>query len=218
MSKRAGFLAAIALSVAAGFAAPASAATVHAVAVDWANNGAVGSSNGRNNPLNALGAADGRFLSLGLTAANGSNPGFAVFDFGQTFTGPGIVVETTFNCSFDGDTCRGHREQVEVWVGDSYAFGSHDFTAVTGGFTRLSEMIGNAEAQNVGASFAFSGSFRYLALVDRSALLQGGSVDGFDVDAVGVTPAPAPVPIPAALPLMAAALGALGLAARRRTA
>ncbi|MCM8814064.1 MAG: hypothetical protein NC924_09065, partial [Candidatus Omnitrophica bacterium] len=50
---------------------------------DRANNGAVGSSNGRNRPSNALGAPDGKFPSLGRTAADGSNPGPAVFDVGR---------------------------------------------------------------------------------------------------------------------------------------
>jgi hypothetical protein len=192
----------------------ANAASVHyATAIDWSNNGTVGSSNGRNVAANALGAPDGRFLSLGLTARNGSNPGFAVFDFGQVFTGPGFVFETTFRCSVSGATCAGHREQVEVWLGTDYAFGSNDLSDVLDDFTRLPDLIGNAEAQG-GASFQFDGSFRYLALVDRSGVLRNGSVDGFDVDAIGVTP----VPVPAALPLMAAALAGLGLVARRRRA
>jgi hypothetical protein len=196
------------------FSGVASAATVnYAVAVDWKNNGTVGSSDSRNVSSNALGAPDGRFLSLGLTRADGSNPGFAVFDFGKVFTGPGFVFETTFSCSVSGATCLGHREQVEVWLGTDYVFGSNNLADVLDDFTRLPDLIGNADAQG-GATFAFSGSFRYLALIDRSGELGSRSVDGFDVDAIGV----APVPVPAALPLMAAALGALGLVARRRRA
>jgi hypothetical protein len=194
--------------------AGAQAATVHyATAIDWTNNGTVGTANNRNNPVNALGAPNGKFLSLGLTSSTGANPGFAVFDFGKVFTGPGFVFETTFNCAVSGQTCAGHREQVEVWVGTDYAFGSNDIADVFDDFTKLPGLIGNADAQG-GASFMFSGAFRYLALVDRSGALNAGSVDGFDVDAVGV----APVPVPAALPLMAAALGALGFVARRRRA
>jgi hypothetical protein len=206
--------AAVAFAMVGG--ASANAATVYAVGVDWSNNGTVGSSNRRNIPTNALGAPDGKFLSLGLTAADGSNPGFAVFDFGQVFTGPGVVIETTFGCRVSGATCAGHREQVEVWVGSDYEFGTHDSAAITGGFTRLDGLLGNADAQNGGAAFTFTGAFRYLALVDRSGVLRGGSIDGFDVDAVGVTPAPAP--LPAALPMLGAALCGLALMSRRRKA
>lgn len=213
---------AVALAVAIAFAAPASAASyTYATAVDWVNNGTVGASNNRNNPLNALGAPDGKFLSLGLTIGNasspyGSNPGFAVFDFGTMFSGSGIVVETTFNCG-GGAVCASHKEQIEVRFGTDYNFGSHDF-ADLGDFMIGEELITNGSAQGDGKIFTIaSGPFRYLALIDRSRELGRSSIDGFDVDSVGVVGVSA-VPLPAALPLLAAGLGVMALFGRRRTA
>lgn len=206
--------------VAIAVAAPAGAVTyTYATAVDWVNNGTVGTANNRNVPANALGAPNGSFLSLGLTkpvGANpyGSNPGFAVFDFGSVFSGSGIVVETTFGCSGTGSVCTNYKEQVEVRFGLDYAFGTHDFADLAD-FTTGASLIGNADAQGTGKVFTIAGGpFRYLALIDRSRELGTVSTDGFDVDAVGVTA----VPVPAALPMLAAGLGVLSLLGRRRRA
>jgi len=198
--------------IAASLSTAADAATLtFATAVDWANNGTVGSANNRNVAANALGAPDGAFLSLGLTSA--ASTGFAVFDFGGRFTTQGVVVETTFGCV--GPTpCSHHPERVEILAGDDYAFGGHDLLDLAD-FTSLGFLDnGDAQLSGGGAAFAIGGTFRYLALIDRSAQRGTTSTDGFDVDAVGVTLAP--VPVPAALPLMAAGLAGLAIAGRRR--
>lgn len=215
-----GFLGlAAASAIAVAVAAPASAATyTYATAVDWKNNGTVGTSNSRNVASNALGAPNGKFLSLGLTIGNdssvyGATPGFAVFDFGTVFDGQGIVIETTFNCG-TGEVCSGHKEQVEVRFGNDYNFGSHDFADLAD-FTVGAALITNGDAQTPGKAFTIAnGPFRYLALIDRSRELGNSSLDGFDVESVGVTA----VPLPAALPLLAAGLGFMGLMGRRRRA
>jgi len=193
--------------------ATADAATLFATGVDWQNNGTNGGSHNRDNPVNALGATDGTFLALGLSGPN--NPGFAVFTFGQQFTGPSSVVEVTFNCRHQTDGSCSYREAVDVYVGNDYAFGSHDYSDLSD-FTRIGTIM-NGDAQS-GGSLSFAGSYTYLALVDVSAYVfaRTPSVDGFDVDSVSVTATDdlSPVPVPAAAFLMAPALA--GMALRRR--
>lgn len=73
--------------VAAGIAAPASAATVYAT--DVAASLAQPVAPSRSNPDAALGDADGKFLSLGLGGA-------AEFSFGSKFSGEIKIYETTY--------------------------------------------------------------------------------------------------------------------------
>ena len=192
----------------------ASAATVFATAVDWSNNGTVGGANDRDDASNALGAPDGDFLALGLTNADGSNPGFAVFAFdGQTFGGGDASVwELTFNCTPRQDGSCTYPESIDVYYGTDYAFGSHDFADLSD-FT-LAGTIFNADAQG-GASLVIPGTFTYIALVDSTLANFGTSpsTDGFDVDSLGVNP----VPVPGAALLFAPAIAG-GLIARRRRA
>lgn len=198
----------------------AQAATIYASAIDWENNGTVGSSNGRNIETNALGAPDGSFLSLGLTNSDGSNPGFAVFAFADLILGASeaSVWEVTFNCSPRQDGACTYPESVEVWFGDDYDFGSHDFSDLSD-FTLAGELF-NADSQS-GESLTIGVGFTYLALVDTSArnFPGGPSVDGFDVDAVGVRLVGGdimdPVPLPAAAFLFLPALAA-GMLRKRR--
>lgn len=197
-------------------------AVTYATAVDWANNGTVPA--GRDNPNAALGAPDGSFLSLGLTNADGSNPGFAVFTFGGLVSGSNAltVVETTFVCNSAVGGCENHFEEVEVLIGqaDEYTFGSHDFSDLSD-FVSLG-FLGNADAQG-GASLIINSPFTFIAFVDRSvagAIGEGigfanQSRDGFDIESIALSI----VPVPASLALMLTALGGLGyLAARRRAA
>lgn len=168
----------------------AQAATIYATGVDWSNNGTVGSSNDRNNPLNALGEPDGMFLSLGLG-------GQADFTFGQSFTGPGESYEITFG------NRAGYFESAEVFAG------------VGGSFSKIGD-IDNASA--AGFVFNFAGVFDTLRLVDTSPNVAGR--DGYDVDAVGVTSVPnpgaTPVPLPASALLLGAGVAGLGALRRRK--
>jgi hypothetical protein len=200
---------------------PAHADLIYATDVDWQNNGTVGSANDRNDSSNGLGATDGEFFSLGLTddvgniaagdPTSGTNPGFAVFAFGQTFKKEGMVYEVTFGCEADGDSCGNHPEQVQIFAGNDYVFGSNDITDLAD-FTRVGE-LGNATAQS-GGGVTFNGPFTYLALIDTSKAVGSESFDGFDVDSVGVQP----VPAPATLGLLGAGLLGLGGLARWRKA
>ncbi|QIE41780.1 hypothetical protein [Meridianimarinicoccus aquatilis] len=169
----------------------ASAATLYATDIVWTNNGTVGSSNDRDNPLNALGAPDGKFMALGLG-------GFADFTFGETFTGPGASYEVTFGKR------EGYLETAEVFVG------------ANGSFTSIGAID---NASSAGFVFSFSGVFDTLRLLDTTPG-SSPSTDGYDVDAVSVTsysgpnPSPAPVPLPA--PALMLGAGLLGLGAVRK--
>ena len=76
----------IAAGIAAASVSSASAATTYATLVDYNTVGTIAAD--RKVTSNALGAPDGKFLSLELG-------GWAVFSFGTSFTGPSVVVEVT---------------------------------------------------------------------------------------------------------------------------
>ena len=190
----------------------ASAATVFATAVDWSNDGTVGGANDRDDASNALGAPDGDFLTLGLTNADGTNPGFAVFAFdGLTFgQSDATLWEITFNCRPNAGGACNMPEAVDVYYGTGYAFGGGDFADLAD-FT-LAGTIFNGDAQG-GASLIIPGTFTYIALVDSTLANFPGSSsgDGFEGNALGVNPAP----VPGAALLFAPAIAG-GLIARRR--
>lgn len=146
--------------------------------------------------VNAATAAGGDFYSMG-------QGGLVVADFGSLLTGTISVFETTFFCPVIGAVCGGHEETLEILVSDSYA-GGFDLT----GFTSLGS-IGNADAQT-GAE-VFASGFRYVALIDTTTP-GGASFDGFDLDAVLVTP----VPLPSIALLLISGMGGLAYVARRK--
>lgn len=193
------FLALVA-SLAMALPVLAGAATITATdATAFAGKGVVGD---RGAAGNALGVADGKFLSLGLGGA-------AVFSFGQAFTGPISVLEVTYNRV-------GYLETARVFAGNLFAAGTSAFRMAD--FTEIGT-IGNAAPV---ATLSFTGTYRYLALLDTSPRRAGR--DGYDVDSITVsggpaaTIAPAPVPLPASALLLALGIGAFGAARRWRKA
>lgn len=189
------------------------AGIIYATAVDWVNNGTTYSANDRDNPLNALGAPDGAFLSLGLTPDQNiltDNAGFAVFSFGQTFSGNISLWEITFNCVLGGIVCDIWPEAVDVYVGQSYNFGSHDIDDVLDDFQRIGQVT-NGVAQ-YGTELSITDNFTYLALIDVSEQFNGPSSEGWDVDAIGVTA----VPEPSSLSLFGLSFIILCVSAKRR--
>ena len=153
---------------------------------------------GRNDPNNAIAGPDGAFFSLGLG-------GLAVFDFGALLSGAISLSEVTFDCKSGGPECQGHAESVEIRISDTY-----QYDLDVAGFTSLG-VIGNAEAQ--GAKSVMGSGFRYVALIDVSPQ-DGGSFDGFDIDALSVIPIPLPLPGM----LLASALFGVVILRRKRVA
>lgn len=113
--------------------------------------------------------------------------GSAIFSFGTVFAGPIRVVEITFG---NRDN---HEEIVDVFAG------------YLGNFTFVGSIINTNQINFLN----FSGFFDQLKLVDNSPVVAGR--DGFDIDAIGVSP----IPLPAGGLLLLTALGA-GAALRRR--
>lgn len=146
----------------------------------------------RDNTANALGAADGDFFSIG-------QGGIALFGFDTLFGDEAQLVEVT------NTTRSTYIEKLEIYVGRvaDYTLGSFDLSVFT-----LVGTITNAAATSV-VSLPF-GSFDVLAIKDVSAVVAGR--DGWDVDAIGVTP----VPLPAGGLLLVGALGGLAALRRRR--
>lgn len=136
---------------------------------------------GRSNADAALGAEDGSFVSLGFG-------GSIVLGFSQPFRAIGNVFEVTFN-----NKSR-HKESADI-------FGSADGVV----WVLLASL-----KNHISTSFSAAGIFTQLKIVDTSNK-NGASFDGFDVDAVSVSP----VPVPAAGLLLAGGLFGLGALRRR---
>ncbi len=143
-------------------AATADAAVLYATSADAYNEGAGIVDPVRRNTANALGAVDGKFLSLGLG-------GDATFSFGQKFGSPAAVFEVTLG------SVRSHIETADVF-------------GIIGGIETLIGQVTNAIG---GGSFAFTGLFTQIKFVDTSPI-GGGSTDGFDIDAIKVSSVPLP--------------------------
>jgi hypothetical protein len=196
---------AVAGALALTTAASAGAATLNYATTIDAQRGFLKPSNipdtpARANPDNALGAPDGIFYSMGFG-------GTAVLGFGEAFYQDATVWEVTLQPGLGGD----HDEAVDVFVGSSYLADSFDITSFT-----FVGTINNKLAQG-GQTLSFSGGpFSYLALVDvtEGMFPDSSSFDGFDLDAVGVSP----VPLPAGGLLLLTAIGGLAAARRRKAA
>lgn len=211
------------LSAVLGLGASGATAAVFADKIDWS-----GSSNAsgwdatiqtfttsRSDPGNALGAPDqvgnsGKgFLSLGRGGA-------AVFGFATDFEKEANVFEVTFNCdgspgsqNSDG-ACANWPESADIYVGSSWTpvAGAFGKTQLEGAGFAFVTNIPNGDANTPGGvTVTVGGPFTYLALVDTS----DHGADGFDVDAVSVSP----VPLPAAGLALLTALGGAAAAYRR---
>jgi len=215
-------------------AQPAGAAVFQwAEAVKWFPGSGTSPGDSRYQLEKSLGAPDpGRnsvdFLALGIG-------GQAIFDFGTTFSGTVEIHETTFGSG------SGHPEQLRVYgvragdldfdglsviagsdrgVANSGVLASGFNLGDTGVFTELG-LVNNFPADGVN-QLSLTETYRYLVLADATGeLARTPSFDGFDVDAVGVSPVQDqggnPVPLPGAVWLLGAGLAGLaGLRARRR--
>ena len=137
----------------------------------------------RGDASRALGAEDGRFLSLGLG-------GSATFGFGTLFNPIGKVFEVTFGSP------RRTPEAADIF----------------GSFRGVRTFLGSVTNGGPG-TFSFAGLFDQLVFVDTTTVLGPRKGDGFDIDAINVTPAPIPLPAGGLL-LLGALAAVLGL--RRR--
>jgi len=174
----------LALGAALAFGAATTAAqatTLYATSVDEYTQGTGVTDPTRLVQGNALGAPDQKFLSLGLG-------GSVVLSFGRIVAAPVKAFEITFGNRLD------HEEIIEV------------FTSLAGSAFSSVGFISNATGTD---ELNFSGYFDQLKLVDMSPDVAGR--DGYDIDAIGVSP----IPLPAGGLLLLTALGA-GAALRRR--
>ncbi len=155
-------------AVLAASAATAQASVIYATAVDSFTQGGTTVSGGikpdRSNPNNALGAPDGKFVSIGLG-------GQLVVSFGSLFKTPGAIWEITFG---NRDN---HVEKADIYAG------------IGNVFTYVGSVVNSVNMN----TFSFAGVFSQIKVVDTSPS-NVTNRDGFDVDAISVVPVPVPVP------------------------
>jgi hypothetical protein len=152
-----GFVATMAVSATAS-----QASVVYADNVDSYTQGAGITDPNRLVQSNALGPADGKFLSLGLG-------GEAIFSFGSMFKATGALVEITFG---NRET---YLEQVEVY----------------GGLGNVFTLLGTVTNSQVTNIFSFGGKFDQLKLVDISPAGKNRDGFDVDAISVVPVPVPA---------------------------
>ncbi|MEM6941956.1 MAG: VPLPA-CTERM sorting domain-containing protein [Pseudomonadota bacterium] len=150
-----------------------------------------------------FGAADGSFYSLGLSNASGTSE--LIIRIDPAFRGPASIVEVT-NPGL-------HKEAANVFVAREDSNGDFDGSTVL-----FVGQVNNGAGGSVPDvnSVSFSGVWNFLIFQDQSTTVYSDtrSTDGYDIDAVTVSP----VPLPAAGLLLMSVLGGLGLMGRRRSA
>jgi hypothetical protein len=154
-----------------------------------------GTNNGRDDPLNALGAPDGDFFEIGFGST-------VDLTFGVGFNTSASVFEVTFN------SVPSFPESVDLYVGDAGTF-------------QFITSVSNLSAQGgVTVALPSVGSFDTVRLIDTSPLSSSiesdayGPLGGFDLAGVRV----APIPLPAAGWMLLAGLGGLAMVRRRQKA
>lgn len=187
-------------------ASTASASIIHATTVENFDQGLRKDGNpvdaNRSDPTEALGAPEGtdtlNFVALGFG-------GSITLSFGEDFTGPAIVVETTYNLTPDSN----YIERAEVFVGTGASWNSATYYS-------LGTILNTEDANTISLLPAYQASggtsFQYMRIVDMTdPSIHNGSADGYDVDGVTVQQ----IPAPGAVAMAALGLGAM---ARRRRA
>lgn len=152
----------------------------------------------RYNPINALGAPDGQYVSLGMG-------GDLTVGFGTTFTGTAGETrvkawEVTYSANDPSNT---HLEAVDVY-------------AVLDGVETLLGRLTN-EYDAASNSLLANVPFQFIRLVDATVAQFGTrttSFDGFDVDSVSV----AAIPLPATGLMLLGGLGGFAAVRRRNKA
>ena len=147
---------------------------------------------------NTLGAPDGDFAGgVGNGFFSTANAGSLTFSFGSDFTGPVYVFEVT-----GGNVARNVEGLDLVFMGTTAA--GLEVKGILN--TQGTKVEGTMSRYEI--SFDLEGGpFRSVTVYNNS-----GTEDGFDLDAIGVSP----VPLPAAGFMLLAGLGGLAAARRRR--
>jgi len=153
----------------------------------WSGTNVPGSD--RQDIAHAIGAPDNDFLSIGID-------GIAAFEFGLSFDITASVVEVTWG---NRDN---YPEYADVYVGNTA------FSLNTGDYSYVTQIQNNVAQNTIDLTGILGSPFQYILVVDRTAHVSGGisNGDGFDIDAVGVSP----VPEPATMVLLG--IGLVGLA------
>ena len=185
-------------------ATAASAGTIYAQSVsDGTNTCTVAVQNtDRTDMCNSLGAedVDGSFSAGGFTSTANFVSGLT-YTFGGFFTGPLTIWEVTGG----GENNRSYIEQLSFTL----------FNSVTTAMQMGSVININGDGDGIDRwriETAVAGTFDSLFVQDASDL--SGGRDGFDIDAIAVSP----VPLPASSLLLLAGLGAFGAMRRKKVA